>query len=104
MEAPRDRRCVERVVEVRVPDEHAGDLAAVGADVAVEHRRVRHRPLAQQQAAQRHARDVRIDEQRHALIGDAVAADAEPRQLETCGQRERNGLEPVQCVRVCVRG
>ena len=90
-----DRRRVDRVVEVRVPDEHPGD-AARRARVAVDQRLVRQRHAAQQQRAQRHARDVRVDEQRHALVGEPVARHAEPGRARARRQAERHRLELAQ--------
>ena len=88
----RDRGRVDRVVEVRMPDEHARDVAPAAAQRSSAS--VGQRRAPQQQAAQRHARDIRVDEERRALVRDAVAGDAEPFQLQSRGQVERTASRP----------
>jgi hypothetical protein len=96
-EPPRDGGRVDGVVEVRVPDEHAGNRPR-GRDVGVEHGRVRHGRPAQQQRPQRDARHIGVDEQRHALERQPVARDAEPDDVKAGRQVERDGLQRVQGV------
>ena len=86
-EPARDRRRIERVVEVGVADEDAGNLAG-GIGEALERCRVRARRPAQQEILERKAREVGVDEERLALAGEPVARDPEPLQLEP-GRKSR---------------
>ncbi len=89
-----DRGRVDGVVEVGVADEHADDLGAAAVarlQMALDQLLARQRDLAQQQLAQAHARDVRVDEQRRALVGEAVAGDAEPGDLQAGRERQPAG-------------
>ena len=83
------------MVEVGVADQHPDDLAG-RVDEALERGRVGQGRPAQQQVAERHPREVGVDEQRLALVADPVAGDAEPFDLEPGGQLERPRLELAQ--------
>ena len=87
-EAAGDRRRVDGVVEMGVADEHAGDLSR-RLHEAVERDRVRQGRPAQQQAAERDPGEVGVDEERLALVGEPVARDAEPFDLEALRQSRR---------------
>jgi hypothetical protein len=76
-EAPGDRRGVDRVVEMGVADQHADDLSRRAAET-VERRWVGQRWTAEEQVAERDAREVGIDKERPALVGEPVAGDAQP--------------------------
>ena len=91
-EAASESRCVDRVVEVRVADEDPGHLPR-RPEVAGDQRFVRQGPSPQEQRPKRHPRHVRIDENRDALICEPIARDAEPRDLKSAGQVERDALE-----------
>ena len=102
-EAPGDRRRVDRVVEVGVADEDADGLPG-GSDEALERRRIGQRRPPQQQVAEGHPREVGIDEERLALVGEPVAGDAEPLDLEPGRQLQRPRLQLAQRLAVGARG
>jgi hypothetical protein len=87
------------VIEVRVPDQHR-----VGhVDVARDARDLRPRHRARQELAERQAREIRVDEERVALVEEAEPGGAEPGQLEAgrqhAGQRSSGELALSRVVR-----
>jgi len=78
-----ERRRVDRVVEVGVADEHGFDLLGRRPrQMAVDLCRVREGKVASEDCAERDPRDVRVDEDRLALVRDAIPGDADPLELE----------------------
>ena len=69
------------MVKMGVADEHT-DHVFGRAYEAVEHRRVGDRRAAPDDRRERNSRDVRVDEQRLALVGHPIAGDPEPFQVE----------------------
>ncbi len=89
-----DRGRVDGVVPVRVADQHADHLAAgVRDDEPLEHRRLGGRLPAAEDRRERDSGHVRVDEQRAALVGHAVARDAEPLELQPGRQLELSRLK-----------
>ena len=103
VEPPGDRRGVDGVVEVGVADEHADRLAG-RVDEAVERRRVGQCLAAQHQVAEGDPREVGVDEQRLALVGEPVAGDAQPLDLEPGRKLRRPRLQLAQRLAVGALG
>ena len=72
-------------------------------DEAVERRRVGQRRPPQQQVAEGDAREVGVDEQRLALVGQPVAGDPEPLDLQPRRQLQRPRLQLAQRLAVGAR-
>ena len=83
---------VDRMVEMGVADEDARRPAPAPQE-AVESGALRQVRAAQEEVAERHPREVGVDEERLPLVGEAVAGYPEPFDLQPGRQLEWPGLQ-----------